>query len=157
MNKFIKIGVVTLFALFLAACNKADPKADYAKLAEWMQLNQVDQASFQTQYNQKISTGDTTQLKEAMVALVERNTKLIKSLKAINIKDPEIQKLQDKTIEVLTYSSDLTESVINLANNPSPSNEVVKSLQEKTQKAQLLTADLQRMRAELAAKYANTH
>ncbi|MFZ7171530.1 hypothetical protein [Avibacterium avium] len=153
MNKLVKLGLAALFAFSLAACNeKADPKADYAKLVDWTQTNESTQAAFQAEYQQKLLSRDLVQVKEAMDSLVERNTKSIDSLKAIKISDPEVKKLQEKTIEVLGISSDLTKSAVALMNNPNDQ-KIIEEVQAKTQQAQVQTAELQKMQAELAAKY----
>lgn len=153
MNKLVKLGLAALFAFSLAACNeKVDPKADYAKLVEWTQTNESTQAAFQAEYQQKLLSRDLVQVKEAMDSLVARNTKSIDSLKAIKISDPEVKKLQEKTIEVLGISSDLTKSAVALMNNPNDQ-KIIEEVQAKTQQAQVQTAELQKMQAELAAKY----
>lgn len=151
MNKIIKLGTAVLFALFVAACNKADPAADYQKLVEWSVANQQSQAAFQQEYMQKLSSGDETQIVEAMNALSARNADVQKSLNALDIKSPEIKQLKDKMQSVLTLTSELAKDGLALMNNATP--EATKVVQEKTEKTTAATAELQKLQAELAEKY----
>lgn len=151
MNKIIKLGTAVLFALFVAACNKADPAADYQKLVEWSVANQQSQAAFQQEYMQKLSSGDETQIAEAMNALSARNAEVQKSLNALDIKSPEIKQLKDKMQSVLTLTSELAKDGLALMNNATP--EATKAVLEKTEKTTAATVELQKLQAELAEKY----
>ncbi|CAM3742338.1 hypothetical protein [Avibacterium endocarditidis] len=151
MNKIIKLGTAVIFALFVVACNKADPELDYQKLVEWSVANQQSQVAFHQEYMQKLSSGDEKQIADAMNALSARNAEVQKSLNALDIKSPEIKQLKDKMQSVLTLTSELAKDGLALMNNATP--EATKAVQEKTEKTTAATAELQKLQAELAEKY----
>lgn len=151
MNKIIKLGTAIIFAFFIAACNKADPAADYQKLVDWSLANQQSQMAFQQEYEQKLATRDVKQIEEAMNALSVRNAEVQKSLEALDIKSPEIKQLKDKMKSVLALSSELTKDGLQLITNPSE--DAKKLVEEKTAKATEAILDLQKVQAEFAEKY----
>ncbi|MCW9733866.1 hypothetical protein L5B97_10420 [Avibacterium sp. 20-15] len=151
MNKIIKLGTAVLFALFIAACNKADPAADYQKLVEWSLANQQSQVAFQQEYMEKLSSGDEKQIAEAMNALSARNAEVQKSLNTLDIKSAEIEQLKDKMQSVLTLTSELAKDGLALMNNASE--EATKAIQAKTEKTTAATEELKKLQDEMAAKY----
>ncbi len=151
MNNLLKIGATIVFALFVAACNKADPAADFKKLTDWGAANQQTQAAFQAEFQKKVATQDPQQIEQAVSELNAKISEIEKSLNALDIQSPEIKPLKEKMKSTLALSSDLMKDSIALMKNPTE--EGVKALQDKTQHAVQATNELQQLQAQLAEKY----
>ncbi|TCP95737.1 hypothetical protein EDC44_10716 [Cricetibacter osteomyelitidis] len=154
MNKFIKIAAVALFSLFVAACNKADPKADFKKLTDWsvaQQQAQLDLQKLQLELQQKVATQDLAQIEPTLDQFNTKIAEMQKSLEAVDVKSPEIKALKDKMISTWNASKDLMIDGLNAMKNPQSIDQ--KALMEKTQNAVKSAEELQKLQVELQQKF----
>lgn len=151
MNKLIKLSATLLFALFLSACEKPDPAADFKKLMEFGEKQQQSQVTFQAELQQRLATQDPKQIEGALNDFSQKVTQIAKELDAIEVKSDEIKSFKTKMKDGLILSSELLSDSIKLMQNPTEEGQ--KALQEKTQNALKIAQELQEIQTELQKKY----
>lgn len=151
MNKLIKIGAVALFSLFVAACNKADPKADFKTLSDWSAAQQQSQIALQTELQQKLATQDPAQIEPVVNQFTAHVAEMEKSLAALDIKSPEIKVLKEKIEATLKQSNELVVEGLKAIKDPASVDQ--DALAEKTQSVVKSAEELQKLQAELQQKF----
>lgn len=172
MTKLTKISAAALFALFLTACDKpatkteAAPKAettqtvaadaqgaeDFKKIQEWSKMQEANLVQVQADLQQSVASGDKAQAEAGLVAFQAKLDEILKSLEALDIKSDEVNNFKTKAKENLILSSELVAASISAMENLTP--ELQATIQEKAQKLQELSVDLQKTQAELQNKFA---
>lgn len=158
MKKLATIGAVALLAFSITACNKADPAADYQKFQAWYQTQEKAQAQAQADFQQQLAEvmGKQPQDPKALEAVLStfagKVQETVKSLDTVDVKSDEIKPLKDKTKALLTLSGDVLADQIKLMSAPTA--EAKQALQAKTQQLNQAAADLQKLQADLKAKFA---
>ena len=153
MNKLFKVGATLLFALFLAACNKADPAAELKKLEDWSIANQQAQATFQADFQKKMASGDLAQIEQAAKEFNDNFSKIEQSLAAVDVKNDEVKALKTKMQETLKLSTSLIQDGVELLRNPDQSPEKVAAVQKKTEETIKSSQEVLKLRSELAEKF----
>lgn len=151
MKKLMKLSATLLFAFCLSACEKPDPAADFKKLVEFGEKQQQSQAAFQSELRQKLATQDPQQIEAALTEFNQKVMQIAKELDAVEVKSEEIKAFKAKMKQGLTLSNELLSESVKMMKNPSE--ELQKSLQVKTQNALDFGKELQKLQAELQAKY----
>lgn len=151
MKKLMKLSAILLFAFCLSACEKPDPAADFKKLVEFGEKQQQSQVAFQTELRQKLATQDPQQIEAALTEFNQKVMQITKELDAVEVKSDEIKAFKAKMKQGLTLSNELLSESVKMMKNPSE--ELQKSLQVKTQNALDFGKELQKLQAELQAKY----
>lgn len=151
MKKLMKLSATLLFAFCLSACEKPDPAADFKKLVEFGEKQQQSQVAFQTELRQKLATQDPQQIEAALTEFNQKVMQIAKELDAVEVKSEEIKAFKAKMKQGLTLSNELLSESVKMMKNPSE--ELQKSLQVKTQNALDFGKELQKLQAELQAKY----
>lgn len=154
MKKLMKLSATLLFAFCLSACEKPDPAADFKKLVEFGEKQQQSQAAFQSELRQKLATQDPQQIEAALTEFNQKVMQIAKELDAVEVKSEEIKAFKAKMKQGLTLSNELLSDGIQLMK--SPTEELQKTLQEKTQNALALGKELQQLQTELQKKYTET-
>ena len=134
-----------------AAKVDAEGAADFKKVVEWNQAQEKGLAEAQNALQQKLATQDKTQIEEGLKAFKVKVDEVLKSLDALEVKNADVANFKAKTKETLTLSNELiAESVKAMT---APTAELQNVIQEKTQKLMQSGADLQKLQAELQAKF----
>ena len=115
MKKLIKFGAVALFAVFLAACDKAvDPAvetADYNALIEWNRNQEQTQLQSQQKFQQDLMVAvqakDNKKIQEAIDTFNNSVKNTIASLESLKIQSASINEVKEQTKTVLSLASDL--------------------------------------------------
>lgn len=147
MKKLTKFCAVTLFALFVTACGKADPKADFKTLTEWAESNRPSISAAQ----QELLAATPATIESAVNNFKAKVSESKKSLEALKIDSPEIKVLKEKMELNLTLSNELITDALQATLHPDQIDQ--KALDEKTQHVQQTTRDLQKLQAELQQKF----
>ena len=158
MKKLATIGAVALLAFSVTACNKGDPVADYKKFQEWYKVQEQSQATAQAEFQKQLADVMSKEPKDPKAVETVLNDfagkvqETLKSLDAVEVGSDEIKGLKDKTKAVLALSSEvLTDQVKIMA---APTAEAQKALQDKAERLNQTAGELQKLQADLNAKYA---
>ena len=111
MNKLVKFGAAALFSLFIVACNKSDPAADYQKLTQWNEeqtkVEVEAQQTFQRDFNEALQKNDGVKAKAALDTFAKALKASADSLDKLDLSSDEVKKLRDQNKVVLTLSSEV--------------------------------------------------
>lgn len=181
MNKFTRVGATILFALFLTACDKpaekapqkatetirtavvkveplsAEEAADYAKVVEWNKTQQAAQTVAQQKLQEGLIVATQTKDEKKVVSAIEAFNQniqaTIKNLDGLEVKSDLIKGIKAKTKEVLELSSNLLVEQSKLA-SIQPTEDQIKTYQEKATILQNALTELQKQSIELEARAA---
>ncbi|WP_150539943.1 hypothetical protein [Actinobacillus vicugnae] len=157
MKKLTTIGAVALLAFSVTACNKADPAADYKKFQEWYQVQEQSQAAAQAEFQKQLTEvmgqaeKDPKALETVLNNFAGKVQETLKSLDAIDVKSEEIKALKDKTKAVLGLSNEVLSDQVKVM--AAPTAEAQQAIQAKAEKLNQAAQDLQKLQAELKAKF----
>ncbi|WGE49649.1 lipoprotein Hlp [Actinobacillus equuli] len=174
MNKFTKISAAALFAFFLSACDKpanktADTSAtqtetkttavdtgaqDYKKFQEWQQLQEKSIGEAINSAIEKLGdkAKDAALIQTTMnKAILEQIENIQKSAATLEIKDPQVKVLKDKSLEAMALGAKMIAENDKLAKNPTP--EAHKAFGELQAQLDKIAMEGQKIEAELATKY----
>lgn len=135
-----------------AAENNVQGFDDFQKLVLWNQEQEQKLATLQGQLAEKLNSKDPKQLEEAQQLVTEQFSTLLASLEALEIKDETINNLKQKTKDMFVLSQDIMSNSIKAI--AAPTEELQKTLIEKTQKISESAAELQKLYTELQQKFA---
>lgn len=158
MKKLTTIGAIALLAFSVTACNKADPAAEYKKFQEWYQVQEQTQATAQAEFQKQLSDvmgqaeKDPKALETVLNNFAGKVQETLKSLDAIDVKSEEIKALKDKTKAVLTLSNEVLSDQVKIIATPTP--EAQQAIQAKAQQLNQAASELQKLQADLKAKFA---
>lgn len=124
---------------------------DFQKLVLWNQEQEQKLAALQGQLAEKLNSKEPKQLEEAQQLVTEQFGALLASLEALEIKDEAINDLKQKTKDMFVLSQDIMSNSIKAI--ATPTEELQKTLIEKTQKISESAAELQKLYTELQQKF----
>ena len=157
MNKLIKVGAIALFSLFVAACNKADPAADFKKLTDWQNAQTQSFLALQNDLQQKVATQDPAQIEEAVKTFTAKIEETQKTLDALDIQSDEIKPLKEKIKNAFVLSNELMADSIKVIqtppSDPQQAQQLQQALQSKMEAANKAAQELVTLQAELQNKY----
>ena len=159
MNKFIKYITAGLFSLAIVACgDKADPKADFQKVMQWQDSQMQMMTNAQVELQQKLmsSQNDPKQVEAIVQEFAAKVKEAEKSLNALDVKSDEVKAFKQKTQEAFKLSSELMEDSLKVLQTPESAATLAEGIQQKTTKAMEAQAELQKLQADLKAKYGDT-
>lgn len=168
MSKFTKISALALFSLFLTACDKpADKPATAAAKPEAAQVEQNTGAadfkkyqSWQSEQERLLneamhevmaqSKGDEKATQAAMAKVVaERLEHIRQAAQTLDIRDPEVNALKDKALEVMALGVQMLNESEKAGNDP----EAQKALIALTQQLQKTAEEGAMIETALQQKY----
>lgn len=157
MKKLATLGLTALLAFGLVGCKKEDPAAEYKKFQAWQQSQEQVQQTAQAEFQTKLAAfmqseqKDPKVLNDLLNGLSTRIQESVKSLDSVDVKSAEVKALKDKTKALLTLSTDvLAEQTKVLV---APSEEAQKAVQAKAAQLQQSVVELQKLQADLQAKF----
>lgn len=154
MNKFTKISAVTLFALFLSACDKpANGAEDFRKLLEWKQTQEQSFSIVQNELEQQLATQDISKIEQSLEMFKGKITEILSGLDKLEIKAPEVNAFKAKAKENLELLNGLVVDSVKGMTSQAP--ELQNAIQEKLQLLQKSTAELNQIQMDLEQKYLN--
>lgn len=153
MKKLASLGVIAAVAFGVAACEKADPAADFKKFQAWNATQQQLQQQAQVELQQKLAAvkDPATEVAPILEGFSAKVQETVKSLDALDVKSDELKAHKEKTKAVLVLSNEVLTDSIKAMTSQTP--EAQKAVQEKTVKLQEAAAALQKADAELSQKY----
>lgn len=154
MKKLTTISAVALLTFGVAACNKVDPAAEYKQFQEWQQSQETARAEAQAEFQQQLAQAqkDPKALETVLQNFAAKVQSTLNSLDSLNVKSEEIKGLKEKVRSVLSLSTELLTEQAKLLTTPSADAE--KAIQEKTVKLTEEANALQKLQADLNAKFA---
>lgn len=160
MKKLIKFGAVALFAVFLAACDKAvDPAvetADYNALIEWNRNQEQTQLQSQQKFQQDLMVAvqakDNKKIQEAIDTFNNSVKNTIASLESLKIQSASINEVKEQTKTVLSLASDLLVDQANVSLSE-PTEEQQKAYLAKAEKLKDAMTKLQEQSLALEKKF----
>ena len=160
MKKLIKFGAVALFAVFLAAWDKAvDPAvetADYNALIEWNRNQEQTQLQSQQKFQQDLMVAvqakDNKKIQEAIDTFNNSVKNKIDRLESLKIQSASINEVKEQTKTVLSLASDLLVDQANVSLSE-PTEEQQKAYLAKAEKLKDAMAKLQEQRLALEKKF----
>ena len=160
MKKLIKFGAVDLFAVFLAACDKAVDHsvetAYYNALIEWNRNQEQTQLQSQQKFQQDLMVAvqakDNKKIQEAIDTFNNSVKNTIASLESLKIQSASINEVKEQTKTVLSLASDLLVDQANVSLSE-PTEEQQKAYLAKAEKLKDAMAKLQEQSLALEKKF----
>lgn len=155
MKKLSTLLFAAVLALGLTACKEANPKAEYQAFSQWNESqNQVQIAAtqvFQNQLQDAREKGDLQAVSAAINQYASKIDEAFQSLNKLSVKDPEIKQTVEKLKLFFLASADLMRD--NAKGIAGLTDELQKSIAEKSVKVQQLLSEAQQMQDALQQKY----